>query len=143
MSWMLSNTKSIISAINRPVLISYTANKPATQDITPISVILASFWNCNRSVKVICSLGLSKKLMLMRRPSNAHTVRTITTKSSSGNNMVSLLSSSVTILQFLIQRKENCKKISMLHNIIIEYFTQYVKNMCIEVPKNGDFRDWK
>ena len=44
-------------------------------------------------------------------------------------------------LNKLIQRKENCKKISALHNIIIKYFTQYVKNMCIEVPKNGDFRD--
>ena len=143
MSWMLSNTKSTVSAMNSPVLISYAANKPATQAVTPIRVIPASFWNCNRSVKVICLLDLNKKLMLMRSPSNVHTVRTITAKSSSGNNMVSLLSSCVTILQFLIQRKENCKKISALHNIIIKYFTQYVKNMCIEVPKNGDFRDWK
>lgn len=110
MSWMLSNTKSTVSAMNSPVLISYAANKPATQAVTPIRVIPASFWNCNRSVKVICLLDLNKKLMLMRSPSNVHTVRTITAKSSSGNNMVSLLSSCVTILQFLIQRKENCKR---------------------------------
>lgn len=124
-------TKSMLNATKATFDTSIAEKIPAIEAAMPISVILDIARKDRRSLSVMLMLGLNITPIAIQPPIREQIVSKAV-KINKSSFMVSLLSKvSVAILQILIQRKENCNKNIALHNLIIKYFTQYVKNMWI------------